>query len=198
MRGSVWALRQAMGMRGRKRKPDPIISALHSDSFGSFRRSQAHADDVALKGVVPIFLDPPGALRGAPPGAEISVGFSLYADAQKVAAGNLPGTVIGFQPASYARMLAKIAHAKATAHLGLGGFVPFLPPIILQEFSDWPRYVGGANTDPLPPQPEAGHWIDLHWLKPPLEYLLIGRIRLFPEIEGPLYDVLIGQRQEAH
>jgi hypothetical protein len=45
----------------------------------------------------------------------------------------------------FARVLAKIAHAYTVFFVGLDGFAPFLPDVILGKSEDVGRYVGGEG-----------------------------------------------------
>jgi hypothetical protein len=88
--------------------------------------------------------------------------------------------------------LAKIAHAFAAAEIGLGGFEPFLLPMILrEETSDSVQYLGGfPTTEP------AGR--ELHELsRVPCEgskgNILAVRIRLLSLLGTPTYFVAAGR-----
>lgn len=58
-------------------------------------------------------------------------------------------------PQLFARFLAKIAHGYAVAYLGVDGFTPFLPEVILSESSDPFLYVGGFSEAAEPCRPHS-------------------------------------------
>lgn len=93
-------------------------------------------------------------------------------------------------PELFARFLAKIAHGYAVAYLGVDGFTPFLPGLILDDSSDPFLYVGGYSEPPADPaalhQFEQGHAV-LGGTK----YALV-RIRLFASLGAPEYVVVAG------
>lgn len=91
------------------------------------------------------------------------------------------------------RMLAKIAHAFAVAEMGVGGFQPFLLPIILkEETSNSVQYIGGIpGTEPA----GAGlHELALIPDQGPSQNVVAVRIRLLALLETPTYFVAVGRR----
>lgn len=92
------------------------------------------------------------------------------------------------------RMLAKIAHSYAVAELGLGGFQPFLQPIILGTDTRYlAYYVGGSREIPVA-TPEL-YKVQLARVQSPKgrQYLRTD-IRLLSSMQGmPQYQVVVGQ-----
>lgn len=84
----------------------------------------------------------------------------------------------------FARLLAKIAHVYAVAELGLDGFEPWLPPLILGEPSTF-RIGDLVGTGFLPDPPSA----DLHEVGFSLDSAskdaIVVRIRLFANLQHP-------------
>jgi hypothetical protein len=93
-------------------------------------------------------------------------------------------------PQLFARFLAKIAHGYAVAYLGVDGFTPFLPNVILDESSDPFLYVGGFSE---PPANEAAlHFVEQgHAVLGDTKFALV-RVRLFASLGAPEYVVVAG------
>jgi hypothetical protein len=91
------------------------------------------------------------------------------------------------------RMLAKIAHAFASAELGQGSFAPFLLPMIVEaDTSNCVQFVGG-----IPTTEAAGN--ELHELslvsgEESSARVVVARIRLLSVLETPTYFVVTGRR----
>lgn len=95
-------------------------------------------------------------------------------------------------PKEYARMLAKIAHSFAVAHLGLDSFRPLAVDVILGESHDFGDVVGGSLDVP-PHVPDAGHLLVLHWYIAHTRFFIVVEIRLFASIGTPTYHVVVGE-----
>jgi hypothetical protein len=195
MRGSTWALRQALGMRGLKRPFRPEITVTVIDSEGASRREAAHHHQMPMKAILPSFSDPPGILMGKRRSGDVELELKVFCDAGKLADEAIPETQISITPSHFARMIAKIAHAKAVQYLGYGAFVPFLPPVILGKDRKWGYLIGRCPEDDPPPA-NTGHSVFLRFLAPPHDGLLLGRVHLFSPVQGVTYDVVIGQMLE--
>jgi hypothetical protein len=110
------------------------------------------------------------------------------------------GTVFavpGVNTFAFARMLAKIAHSFAAAMIGIGNFVPFLPPFILNDADcDYRTFMGTMTALPELPADMA---------KDGVHELLLAQegidgqewitciIGLFRDHESPYYRVVVGQ-----
>lgn len=93
-------------------------------------------------------------------------------------------------PQLFARFLAKIAHGYAVAYLGVDGFAPFLPEVILDESSDPFLYVGGYSE---PPANEAAlHSVEHGYAVLGGTKFVLVRIRLFASLGAPEYVVVAG------
>lgn len=192
MRHAVWPLRQALGMSGKKRKvPSAIPAYGTTPDGGKFSQLREHGA-IGVKGALPIFHHLPGFMVGAPLTDQVGADFDVFYDPTIVGGQFDPGVVIELRPEWFARVLAKMAHAQAVAALGYEGFEAFLPPVIIGESQFWPHLVGRASE--VPPGPQTnGHWIDLYRQRHPHEGVLLARIRLFAELDGPTYDVVVGR-----
>jgi hypothetical protein len=106
----------------------------------------------------------------------------------------LPPQQPGATARQLGRMLAKIAHSYAVAELGLGGFQPFLQPIILgTDTRHLAYYVGGNREVPVA-------IAELYKLQLATVQSLKGRqylrtdMRLLSSMQGmPEYQVVVGR-----
>lgn len=93
------------------------------------------------------------------------------------------------------RQLAKIAHAYACAELGLDGFQPLLPAMILGKDDNFTWLVGGTYDNQ--PKAEALHVVTLEdWVVDDLTYI-VTNLQLFASLGAPLYRVVTGIRQKT-
>lgn len=130
-------------------------------------------------------------------GAELSVKHDAPRDRSSWAA-YPQGAKIGFKQSfpldEYAKVLAKIAHAIATAELGLDAFEHWLPPYIKGDDPHLSYLVGGCD-EPWDPQ-EVLHniqWTVGPYKENPHEYLVFVKIRLFAQLGGPTAVVVAGK-----
>lgn len=97
------------------------------------------------------------------------------------------------QPFRFARLLAKIAHARAAAEYGLDGFFPLNNDVILGASDDY-FYTVGGHLESQPAIPGGDHILDLSLLfQSPRLALLIVDIRLFSQVISPAYKVVAGE-----
>lgn len=100
-----------------------------------------------------------------------------------------------FDVDSHARLLAKVAHCIAVGHLGMNGFEPWLPPLILGTDPFLSHLVGGISHSE-----EACHV--LHEVKYDVvphgaEFLVQVTLRLFAQFGGPHHLVIAGRTTQA-
>jgi hypothetical protein len=107
---------------------------------------------------------------------------------------------IEFDAQAFARVLAKIAHATAIAHFGLGSFKPFLPDIIRGIDTNTGYYIGAGlpPTDPDPPLQAGKHQVHHRIAMTQLRndkghVVLAAAIQLFPFTGAPTYTVIVGE-----
>jgi len=98
-----------------------------------------------------------------------------------------------FVALTFGRMLAKIAHAYASARLGPGNFKPFLVDLIRDtdtEFAD--RFVGGSIVDD--PPIDRRHELDLYRERTSEgKEVFVVRIRLFADLGMTAFLVVVGE-----
>lgn len=98
-------------------------------------------------------------------------------------------------------MIAKTAHAHATALLGTGAFKPLLSDLILGKTTDWIKFVGGeihpdrADWRLLRPTPEhLNTFIIFDWFR---EFdgrcFFVAAVRLFSNLGAPTYFAVVGE-----
>lgn len=96
--------------------------------------------------------------------------------------------------AAFARMLAKIGHSYAIAELGLNGFSPMLPDLILGKSTDLPYLVGGdASSSPLTEFEQELHSVYLQNCISNGVIYILASIRLFSFLGMPRYHVVVGK-----
>ena len=195
LRHAVWPMRRFLGMKGAKRKIPRTIAAKGVRPDGSRYAAEREHETIGFKGALPVFHEPPGYMLGKEPTDQVGIDWDVFFDPDRIGLKDEPGTVIELKPEWFAMMLAKIAHAQAVASLGSGAFEEFLPPVIRGVDGRWPYLIGCAPIDPLGHQ-HNGHWVDIYRQGPPHDGILLGRIRLFAELNGPVYDVVIGRLRE--
>jgi len=142
---------------------------------------------------VPVF-GPPGILSGTL-GTDLCDSWGYVCNPNAVR--NTPaGTSVGvteFNAMTYARMLAKIAHAFAVADAGLHAFDPLLPDFILGKSSTHVALLVGCLERDKPAEPDVLHRVRLEdaILGNGRRYL-VANIRLFAKFGAPQYHVVVG------
>ena len=136
----------------------------------------------------------PGLLRGLPP-TENFEGTVIAKPFDEAAWKTRPqGTrfKIGeFNMLTFARMLAKIAHAYMVAARGLDAFLPYLPDLILGRSTTAPYWVGG-DPQPLSPEEALHHVFRQDCLRAGRIYHLVA-VHLFAVADMPRYHVVVGE-----
>jgi hypothetical protein len=191
-------------MRLPTRRPEERLSTLPLDLIrtnGGRERVVVPSDEAPIT-LLGFQFPAPGLLRGVPPADNFDgklVGKPLVEEeqgeawrkhlapqGQRVRLGRL-------NVLTFARMLAKIGHAYAVAHVGLDHFQPFLLDLILGRSAAAPYVVGG---DPHPVRPELGilhHVYRQDCLRGTVNYVLVA-IQLFAFAGMPRYHVVAGER----
>lgn len=97
-----------------------------------------------------------------------------------------------YQPVPFARMIAKIAYAFATAEQAIQDLEgkPFILPAILGQKDEIGRWVG-TLTKPLESHESKLHRIEIHYDRD--KGLLIGEVQLFADSQTPSYGVILGK-----
>jgi hypothetical protein len=148
-------------------------------------------------------LDPPQILYGLTDFNTVQTGRLVMRNVNTDTAERLqrlgPKVVLpaGFDVPTYARLLAKTAHAYAVAQCGIASFRPLLLDVILQdEARNIPRFVGGRVG--MVPGTDR-HRFSVEWQRVELrpvgwrEYLVVS-MSLFTDLDMPSYDVVVGKR----
>lgn len=156
-------------------------------------RDVAVADHPAML-CVPTF-EAPGILTGHD-GTDICGMWSSISNPEAVK--KFPeGTRVGrveFHARTYARMLAKIAHAFAAADAGLDTFQPLLPDFILGKSDANPNFLIGCFVQNLPAEVGALHRMHLETAQlGDGRRFLVANMRLFAQYGAPQYHVVVGE-----
>lgn len=197
MRGMMWPLRIAFGVRGSKRRiPEEIktyVPNMHDDGASLQTRAPS---DIPAKAVLPVFKRGPGMLCDQPRDAKSDADFVLIYDpvaAERAQERGEYGVSIFAHEKSFMRMLAKIAHAQAVAAYGVDGFEPFLLDIIADRASDWCYFIGG-DIEIGDDRDHDGEEIWVNLAYNPLNDLLVSKMQFFTSLGAPVYTVVIGRR----
>ena len=176
----------------RKKKPRPPLRVGHigpSNEVEWWQELSAGKHPFAL---LSFGFGPAGILSGRPPNDPPSIQM-CFTPAPGFAErfGALPvNASVGYVVDTdlFARMLAKIAHSFAVAGLGLAGFQPFLPDVILGHDRDIFRYVGGAIGG-------DEHNPNLHSIRLKVENGIVTvYVRLFAALGAPAYLIAVGRK----
>ena len=146
--------------------------------------------------VLPV-LEPPGFLVGRAPQRDFKLlAISSWQSpgylerAAKIGKGKGVATLVRFESSSFARTLAKTAHAFVAAELGLANFTPLILATVFGTEEYMPSYVGSAD---LPPTKTGHlHLLELRFPNPGQEFISV-MLRLFAKYELPAYEVIVGR-----
>jgi hypothetical protein len=177
--------------RGRKRQVEWPLAIKSSDGKVEIKSVPLSSHPVFL--LLPLF-PPPSILLGLPPNPSQECGIWSRIFHPEVVKSHPEGTSVGGVPycaETFARMLAKIAHAAAIAMYDPGTFKPFLPQMILGNYRTPLHLVGSIEKEPPPPE-DGSHYLYFE------EGTIFGRrylvacIRLFANCGSPIYRVVVG------
>jgi hypothetical protein len=145
--------------------------------------------------VMPVFLQPPGILIGQTPNTRLNLVYRVFERRNRTLTPTEQGTKVflHFENAAFVRMLAKIAHGFAVGELGLDGFDPDLPDLVLGRNLALASYLIGLSNEQQPVTSGLlSHQIG--WgIFPWANRLLIGvRMCLFAVHGTPAYTVIVG------
>jgi hypothetical protein len=190
MRETLLPFRKAIGLRRHaKEVPVSVPLTFDLDLQGPRRVGLDQHPNVV---VLPALRDPPGILAGRAPERELNFEYKIFGGVeileetqrrlskQKRVGINLDGY-------SWIRMLAKIAHGLAVAELGLEGFDPGLPDLILGRNPLLASYLVGRGMVPMPVPENAPlplHNIRLLGATSGGRHMAAVNMRLFAEL-GP-------------
>lgn len=193
LRDAVWPLRQMLGMKGRRKQP-PTIPTRRLDVAGNELHLRLPHHQIWTKAALPDFKNPPGFLSGRERSeGQMELDIVVFYDPRCVGGKYDPGGFVRVRPEAVARMLAKIAHAQAVKIYGLDGFDAYLPDVILGTDPSWQYFVGRPIQDDTDPPVGTSNWIRLYHHPDINSGIVLGRIQLFQEVGGPVYDIVIGR-----
>lgn len=160
------------------------------DSAGFAWRDVGAAERPAMI-MLPGFA-PPGILWGRAPTDKFRVtGLNAYVDGAARKPDVEPGTQAAvfqkIRPEVVCRVLAKVAHGAAVAELGLAGFQPYLPDLILGRSTNLSHFVGSALSRPR--RTAAARYEVTLTLR---QGYVIAGVRLFADLGIPPYEIVVG------
>jgi hypothetical protein len=155
--------------------------------------------------ILPVF-EPPRALFGLPEFVPEKLHFKFWRFGppdEKVQAIferlGAKGFAVDIDSLALSRLVAKISHAFAVAEIGLNGFTPILPPLILGQNTNWSHFVGGTEISIPPRTPIEMHSILLEINEPDDARRLVANVRLFSRYGGATYQAIVGSvSREQH
>ncbi len=190
-------LRAVTGMRSAKKRPPPPLTVKLERQSGEIERVVVDPADLPQFFSLPVFPGP-CFLTGEPVG-ETFDGWWWHHETpgasealRKLGAQSMVSETVF--PSRIARLVAKIAHSQAWALWG-PAFEPFLPDVILGKTKYFQEYVGGWGKI-LNPVPDFAHTFKvMNWRKTKgdKDSYLIGEIRFFSDLGGPVYYAVIGK-----
>jgi hypothetical protein len=191
---SLEPLLRRLGIRGKRKKRSSTIRVHGIEQNGECFSENKSPFEVGLLAVFPAISEPPRFLTDTPETEPVEIVFDAIFDDAYVGRFGSPGSMRHVDAVKFARMIAKIAHAEAVASLGISGFRPLLCDFIIGKDNKWTMWVGHCpeKIEKLPSNPAVS--VQLYYLRPPREDLLLGRVRLFEALGGPIYDVVVGHR----
>lgn len=199
-KATLGALRYQLDLPTKRPKNRPKTLPVEVRSGGVWRIENVPVEDYPLLVAMPR-LSWPGIL--APPDVQLETNrprffvtdISAEANSAKLRAQfeatNLTINVVTrFRVDKLRPMLAKIAHAFATAELGLGAFRPLLLDVINGTDEDPALYVGGVPVDEG--EGDTRHELTLQFIDKAGEWFVGVRIRLFADLCFPTYYCVVG------
>lgn len=185
-------------VRRRNNLPTHIPLILDTMDHKEFTiRTEIHPKIIAL----PEITQYAGFLRKSPIGERFSVKYKIFShdDDSNKTFRHLQinkNAIVNVDMYSYARMLAKIAHASLVGIIGLNAFEPFLPPLILGDNNALGPYLIGRsirsvwNPDRIPVH-QIGYF-SFHFDNS--MYVAVD-LRMFADLgdESPMYTIIAGK-----
>lgn len=188
--------RLSQGMRTRHKKERPTHLPVHVE-YGNGDKAVENVPIAEHHGTLLLFkFGEPTVLSGLPPDLDMLMS-QLWVHSPKMNEVALQrgwreiDKVAAFHPLSFARMLAKAAHAFTTAELGHGAFKPLLIDLIHGRTEVVSYLVGGKYEDEPPSQ--SKHELALSRRLVQRRQLIVVRIRLFATIGAPIYYIVSGE-----
>lgn len=196
LRGTFGSARIGLGMRTRRPHDRPSHVQLRVERGGEMRDIPVLAEDYPATIALPVFA-PPAHLSGRPYSSGIEIVSARYLQVSGLSSDDLGRkydcTYIGlrqeYQPAEFARAIAKIGYGFAVLRLGLKRIAEcYVLPAVLGNTNDIGRWVGCVSASPANVQP------GLHAIRILTEgHELHAVVQLFAELGAPEYQVVIGR-----
>lgn len=198
LRTMFWGIRKHLGLQSahkHKDQPQEFIVKIISKGV-SVKDVSVPPVDEPLLFTMGIF-DPPGILLGRKPSRDIDMAMWMFTteslQEEFRALDGIGFVTRPFHPLRFSRMLAKIAHAKAVAELGLHGFKPHLPDLILGKSETAQHWVGCYSGEPIGAEEKVLHRLHLEWHEFNGRTYVTANIRLFAQLGAPTYWVVVGE-----
>jgi len=203
------SIRLAYGIKGRRRKrpPPPTHLPLTTGDSSDIRTTDVPIEEHPLGFSLPMF-EQAGILQYRAPGEDFKIRWcygmkspslapavydSLFERNQKEIGESITLHFVGqIRLNPYARLIAKISHCATVALVGLDKFKPYLMDIILRASPDFHYYVGGS-LEKQPESEKADITFNIFDMKHPSGHFVICQMRMFADIGGPLYEVVVGE-----
>jgi hypothetical protein len=196
LRTMLWPIRNSLGLRSKYRHKDrPERFPVDIVTTGGPKTVDIEPADHPVSLAMPL-LDLPGILNGRPSSDRVEFRLWIWVDENAIKASKALGGIgfVGrpFEFGRFARLLAKIAHAKAVAELGVDGFAPLLPNLVLGNAKAPSRFVGCYSGEPIAAESNVVHRLHLEWLTVDKTTYVNANIRLFAQLGTPTYLVVVG------
>jgi len=205
LKGLLSTARPHLGIRGRQRKSGLTRGPVYIERAGRIETTSVHITQHPGMLLMPL-MPYPSALLGQMPPAKgdgpVTVRIAMRAMTSDVAARAAPfmrggGKVTltkGVSAIDCYRLIAKIAHAFASAILAVDSFRPYLLNLIRGQqpmFAD--HFVGSAMVH----DPPGEHLHELSLapsIRLPFSEMIVVRVRLFSNLDMPTHYAVVGER----
>jgi hypothetical protein len=193
--------RRFYGLPSRKGKKDrPHVTFTHVTADGSVKNTSIPTGEHPVGLVLPVFQTP-RILLGLPEFETQTVQIQLWRcgpplEKFKEAAAKYGSRAVAvdFDLVSFGRLIAKIGHAYATAVLGVDGFSPLLPDLIIGRTLNWSHYVGAYGRNiPITTSDQEIHVMALDPVTVDGDIYLACMVRLFSRFGAPAYACAVGR-----
>jgi len=188
---SLEPLLRSIGILGKKKRIKKVRVKGRTDK--RLFSQDLNPSEIPILALFPIFAEPPRFMLGNESSKNITFETHVMFNAEKLAHYGAAGSFRQASPDQFAKMIAKIAHATAVAKFGLGSFEPLLTDFIRGIDERWGYWVGKCPESPEPYPGNKAVSVQIYLQGPPHAGILLGRVRLFEVLGGPIYDTPIGR-----
>jgi hypothetical protein len=191
LRRMMHGTRVRLGLRRRRRKTQPLLWAdvtRDGKEMSHLFSPSDHPTVLCLPFLAtPIILGGTGGIAGM-------WMYKFHLDWRALKHHGISGMSVLVNIYRFNQMLAKIGHSYAFAELG-GQFEPLLLDVIKHSPSDCFHLVGGKKID-LPSVPDL-HTLGITTINHHQKRYVLVEIRLFARYGGPMYQVVVGELEQA-